>query len=202
MNESEPCITVLWGIYAIIQDEAIKDSSSRFRMQPNPYSPDYVASLAKAKVKIFTICHLNRISFFPFTQKGICYIGIGIIYERPQKEVPPFLCLLTMGTATHHPLLSMTPGFAPTQNDCSDGEETDRSIVQDPWSPTVSLRYFHGTWNTGRLPPKRVANSSFGAQLKWVVYSNCSCKICPGGHRALPCWLDLRKQGSQVGLSL
>lgn len=59
-NKSESDLSVLWEIYSALHDAATKDSTSKFAIWPNPYPPDHVDSLAKAKVKIPTIVIWTR----------------------------------------------------------------------------------------------------------------------------------------------
>lgn len=85
VNKSEAGLSILWEIYSTVHDTATKDSNSRLCIQPNSYSLNSVASLAKAKIKISTTCYLNRRKFISFTWKGTCYTGVGIWHERPQR---------------------------------------------------------------------------------------------------------------------
>lgn len=99
VNKSQAGLSILWEIYSIVHDTATKDSSSRLCTQPNPYSPDHMASLPKAKIKIFTTYYLNRRKLIAFTWKGTCYTGVGFSHERPHNVGPSiFHLLLSMGT--------------------------------------------------------------------------------------------------------
>lgn len=102
-NISELDLSVPWEIYSALHDAATKDSTSKFDIWPNPYPPDHVDSLAKAKVNIPTICHLNRIAFIVFTWKGTYYTGIGVSLERPQCVGPPLLCLILFKAHSYPP---------------------------------------------------------------------------------------------------
>lgn len=165
-NKSESDLSVLWEIYSALHDAATKDSTSKFDTWPNSYPPDHVDSLAKAKVKISTICHLNRIAFIVFTWKGTYYTGIGVSLERPQCVGPPLLCLILIKAHSHPPPIPHPSllNLHPLRVWYSDGEETGRSIVHSPGTQTVfCLGHFHGLSNPGRLPLRRTWDHFFTA---------------------------------------
>lgn len=93
----------------------------------------------------------------------------------------------------------ITPGCAPAQSWCSDGEETDRSIIHHLGPPVVlCLGCFHNLWNPGRLPLKRTSDHYFTAQSNCVLDSNCSCDFWQGEHGALP-WLAGLEEVGKLG---
>lgn len=170
-------------------------------MQPNPHSPEHLASLAKANVRISTICHLQKDNIY-------CFHLEGHLLHR-NKCQPPFLCLLlAMGTQPptfcscsipHSSALHLYPvgaGILMVRR------QTDLYFRTQGLQQFFCLGHFHGLGNSGRLPLKRAPDPYFTAQSTRMQDSNCSCNFWQGGLRAQPCWLGLGKQGNQVGLPL